>query len=295
MAQPLNGLALLQQYQAQDQARQLGDQQLQMAPVRQQMLMEEMAMKRQAAERDTQRMGMLQRLQEGNLARQDRAQGATERYQQGRLAQMAAAAGRPRPQTVPAGYRPTKDGLEPIPGGPADTKIQGALNQDTSMLQNSQGDLDRLALEANRLLTHPGLSKTTGIMSAVPLVGGVATIPGTEAANFKAGLDTLKSQTGFSVLQNMRNNSKTGGALGQVSDFENKMLQANLASLNMAQSEPEFKAALSKIIKYTDDAKGRLQSAYNMKHNGRQPQNATASAPAAAPAQQGGWSIRPIQ
>lgn len=185
----------------------------------------------------------------------------------------------------PAGYRQTAEGnLEAIPGGPADVKVQGQFNQDTAILNGTQADLDRLAREAQRLLNHPGLSKTTGIMSAVPGVGGLATIPGTDAANFKAGLETLKSETGINVLQNMRNNSKTGGALGQVSDFENRMLQANLGSLDRAQSEPEFRASLQKIIKYTDEAKDRLRAAYNLKHGAKQP--------AGSPG--GGWSIRQV-
>ncbi len=177
----------------------------------------------------------------------------------------------PKPDKVPLGYRLTQNGnLEAIPGGPADTKHQGALNIDTQMLENSQAELDRLQREAARLKDHPGLAKSTGLMSVVPGVGGLATIPGTDVANFKAGLETLKSQAGLSVLQNMRNNSKTGGALGQVSDFENRLLQANLGSLNAAQSEDEFKAALDKIINYTDEAKGRLRNAYNLKHGPKQ-------------------------
>lgn len=121
-------------------------------------------------------------------------------------------------------------------------------------------------------------------MSAVPLVGGIATIPGTDAANVNAKLDNLKSQVGFSVLQNMRNNSKTGGALGQVSDVEEKLLQDNLAALSKAQSFDEFQRSLGKIIDYANSAKDRLRSAYNMKYQGVQPQP-----------QMGGWSIKPIQ
>lgn len=177
----------------------------------------------------------------------------------------------PKTDRVPLGYRMKPDGsMEAIPGGPADTKIQGALNQDTSSLNESQSGMDRLQAEANRLLNHPGLSKTTGLMSIVPLAGGLATVPGTEAANFKAGLENLKSQVGFSVLQQMRNNSKTGGALGQISDRENILLQNNLAALDRAQSEQEFKAALGRIVEYTEGAKGRLRNAYNIKHGGRQ-------------------------
>lgn len=194
---------------------------------------------------------------------------------------------------IPPGYRATEGGLEAIPGGPADLKRQGAYNTDTAALQGSSAQLDRLSVEANRLLNSPGLSKSTGLMSIVPVVGGVASMPGGDAANFKAGLDTLKSQVGFSVLQTMRDMSKTGGALGAVSDRENAMLQNNLAALDRAQSEQEFRASLQRIIDYAEQAKGRLREAYNMKHGtdsaaggqGVPAATATATAPpAAAPA-----------
>jgi len=171
--------------------------------------------------------------------------------------------------TVPAGYRKTATGLEPIPGGPADTKIQGQLNQDTAMLGESMNSMDRLAAEANRLKEHPGLDKATGLMSAVPLAGGFLTVPGTDAANFKSGLGTLKSQVAFGTLQNMRNNSKTGGALGQVSNIEEKMLMDNLASLDTAQSPEEYRKRLDTIINYTSEAKDRLRGAYNIKHGSK--------------------------
>mgnify|MGYP001227067696 CR=1 FL=1 len=110
---------------------------------------------------------------------------------------------------TPPGYRKTADGaLEAIPGGPADTKLQGVFNQDTSMLQNSNASFDRLGAVTNELLNHPGLNGITGVRGKVP------DVPGTDAANARALLATLKSQIGFGVLQEMRNNSKTGGALG---------------------------------------------------------------------------------
>ena len=196
------------------------------------------------------------------------------------MEQFLGAGGKP-----PPGYRPTKEGnLEAIPGGPADLKLQGAFNQDTSALTSMTNDMDRLAAEANRLKSHPGLEKATGMMSAVPFVGGTATIPGTDPANFKAGLETLKSQVAFGVLQNMRNNSKTGGALGQVSDKEGALLAANLAALDRAQSPEEFKAALGRILDYTEGAKDRLRQAYNLKHKDKV-EGAPAAAPAPAAAQ----------
>lgn len=174
---------------------------------------------------------------------------------------------------IPAGYRAMPDGnLQAIPGGPADLKLQGAFNQDTAALTGSTSAMDRLATAANEALNHPGLAGTAGLRGMVP------NVPGTSAADAAALLNTLKSQVAFGVLQDMRNNSKTGGALGSVSDAEGKRLEANLAALEKSQSVEQLKASLKKIVDYTDQAKDRLRGAYNLKHAGSNP------APQAAPA-----------
>lgn len=162
---------------------------------------------------------------------------------------------------VPPGYRPAENGnLEAIPGGPADLKLQGAFNADTATLTNSSAAMDRLALAANEAMKHPGLAGTAGLRGMIP------NIPGTDAANAAALLNTLKSQVAFGVLQDMRNNSKTGGALGSVSDAEGKRLEANLAALEKSQSVEQLQSSLQKIIDYTGGAKERLLGAYNLKH-----------------------------
>ena len=145
-------------------------------------------------------------------------------------------------------------------GGPADLKLAGALNADTQALSGSNASMDRLAIAANEALNAPGLAGAYGLRGAIP------NMPGSDAANATALLNTLKSQVGFSVLQDMRNNSKTGGALGAVSDKENLMLQANLAALEKAQSVEQARESLKKIIAYTEAAKTRLRDAYNMRH-----------------------------
>ena len=167
---------------------------------------------------------------------------------------------------IPPGYRKTKDGkLEAMEGGPADLKQQGMLNLDTSILQNSVASMDRLAESANQILNHPGLAGITGVRGAVP------DIPGTQAADARALLNKLKSQVGFSVLQEMRNNSKTGSALGSVSDAEGKRLENNLASVESAQSIDQMRRELQGILDYTTGAKDRFRDAYNMKHKGGAP------------------------
>lgn len=185
---------------------------------------------------------------------------------------------------TPPGYRATENGnLEAIPGGPADLKLQGAFNADTASLTNSSASMDRLALAANEAMKHPGLPGTAGLRGMIP------NIPGSEAANAAALLNTLKSQVAFGVLQDMRNNSKTGGALGSVSDAEGKRLEANLAALEKSQSVEQLQSSLQKIIDYTGGAKERLLGAYNLKHGDPAPKAADgqskSSKPSAPPPQ----------
>lgn len=167
---------------------------------------------------------------------------------------------------APAGYVWGPAGADGNPtliaakGGPADLKIVGALNQDTQALTGSINSFDRLATAANEVLNHPGLKGIAGLRGALP------NMPGSDAADAQALLGTLKSQVGFGVLQDMRNNSKTGGALGSVSDAEGKRLEANLAALEKSQSLEQFQSNLKKIIKYSDEAKGRVREAYNLRH-----------------------------
>src|SRR5690606_16536739 len=113
-----------------------------------------------------------------------------------------------------------------------------------AQVSGSVAQLDRLEQAASQLLDAPGLPRITGLMGTLP------SIPGGDAADAEAQLDTLKSQVGFSVLQQMRDMSKTGGALGQVSDRENTMLQNNLETLQQSQSPEQMRAALQGLVEY---------------------------------------------
>lgn len=190
-------------------------------------------------------------------------------------------------QKAPSGYRYTADGnLEPTPGGPADVKFQNQMAQAGTSLNNALESLNRLGTAANTLKSHPGLGRITGYMSKVP------NMPGSDASNAQALLDNLKSQAGFTVLQNMRDMSKTGGALGQVSDFENKMLQANLAALDQAQSTKEFEKALGNIIDYVEKSKSRLQEGYNKSFYGQKQSSGKPPIQGARKGRGGKWYVQ---
>lgn len=71
-----------------------------------------------------------------------------------------------------------------------------------------------------------------------------ASIPGTPAKDLEAKLKTVKADAAFGALQAMRNASKTGGALGQVSERELGLLESAQAPLDQAQSPQELRQAL---------------------------------------------------
>lgn len=125
-----------------------------------------------------------------------------------------------------------------------------------SSLGSTLSGLDRLGASVDDLSSDPSLGKITGWEGMLP------NLPGGKAAGVQARLNTLKSQIGFAVLQAMRDASKTGGALGNVSDQEGARLENNLAALSQAQSEGDLRKQLGIIRDYVNGAKARLSGAY---------------------------------
>jgi hypothetical protein len=74
-----------------------------------------------------------------------------------------------------------------------------------------------------------------------------ARIPGTPARDFSAELDTLKANIAFNELTEMREASKTGGALGSVAVRELALLESTLGALDQGQSPENLKAQLQKV------------------------------------------------
>ena len=95
---------------------------------------------------------------------------------------------------------------------------------------------------------------STGVTGAT-----LGVIPGTKAYRLRKTADTIKANIGFQELQNMRDASATGGALGQVAVKELDMLQATIANLD-ANQDPD---TLSKNLNQVKDQYTRAKSAYN--------------------------------
>jgi len=127
-----------------------------------------------------------------------------------------------------AKYRPAPVKAEPKPPAPVDTSYN-----DT---KNSQ------ALDAAKKLRDKVSGWTAGAGSML------SSIPATDARNFKAELQTLKSNIAFNELAQMRAASKTGGALGAVSDKESALLESALGALDQGQSPDQLRAQLDQIV-----------------------------------------------
>ena len=101
---------------------------------------------------------------------------------------------------------------------------------------NAQREIDtQLALDnIGELIAHPGRKLATGKTSFMSIV------PGTDAYDFNAKLDTFKAQTFIPMVSALR-------GMGALSDAEGKKLQAAVGALDPSMTEEAFVTELEKI------------------------------------------------
>ena len=121
--------------------------------------------------------------------------------------------------------------------------------------------LDRLDKVSTQLEKHPGLNDIVG---KVNQYGALDVLPQTRDA--RALQSTLVKQIGVNALQTMREMSKTGGAVGSVSDREWPILQQSIAALDEAQSTSGYQTALQNLQAQTKSSMGRVKKAYEQSY-----------------------------
>lgn len=89
----------------------------------------------------------------------------------------------------------------------------------------------------------------TGLMAGTGWETFMNWIPVTDANKLDKALNTIKSNVGFNRLQEMREASPTGGALGQVSEMENRLLQSTIASMDPSQGVDAMRKNLGRVKK----------------------------------------------
>lgn len=153
-------------------------------------------------------------------------------------------------------------------------KAQAAFNTATR-------DIDSLIGDLTTLKSHPGLPAITGgIEGRLPSVRAKSTAA-------QALLDKILAKGQFRSLQEMRMASPTGGALGNVSDAENKALRDAFGALSQTQGTADFQKQLDSVISDLQYSKRNIQNAFDETYSYKNPP----SAPPAAPAGGAGPSV----
>lgn len=176
----------------------------------------------------------------------------------------------PRPTQIPnpQASRPP----QAAPNARLTPKQQQELEQErpqaTYAANSVIGGIDNALNTLQQLKTAKGLSNVTGpIAGRTPNMSGIAT-------NAQALIDTLKNQLGLNELQRMREASKTGGAVGQVTEKEWPILQNALVALQQSQTTDQYLKHLGEVETILNRMKANTSQAYESRYGKLSPANA---------------------
>jgi hypothetical protein len=136
--------------------------------------------------------------------------------------------------------------------------------QATSAVKTFETTSNTLIKDLETLAKHPGLGSITGI--AAGRLPGI-TSAGREA---EALFDKISARGGFQELQNMRQASPTGGALGNVSNQEGAQLRQAFAALDRRQDAASVRKAISDAINQIRASQQTIKEAYDMTYEYKQ-------------------------
>lgn len=151
--------------------------------------------------------------------------------------------------SIPPGFRlvETPEGvqMEAVPGSPAATEAQEKFNKEIAATEQKKtvGDvvLDDIGRSLDLSRNAKGMP-STGFWGAI-LQGA----PGTNAHDLQQTLQSVKANISFDRLQQMRQASPTGGALGSVTEGEGKKLESVYGALEQSQTQGQFEYNLKRV------------------------------------------------
>ena len=152
----------------------------------------------------------------------------------------------------------------PIPGGTVDRESDA---QNQKAFQALQADKEQFgAIMTNIDAADEMISNASAGFGS--LLDG---IPTTDARNLKARLETVRANIGFDKLNEMRQTSPTGGALGQVTERELAFLQSVRGSLDTGQSPEQLRQTLLEIKASLQRLQEVRELAFRQQHGPREP------------------------
>ena len=151
------------------------------------------------------------------------------------------------------------EGLTPVQR----QKLEASYPVATTALKGHQNKTAQFIKDLEELRDHPGLDSITGFVA-----GNFRGVSGPGRAAV-AKYDKVVAKGGFQTLQEMRDMSKTGGALGNISDKENEQLKKSFAAIDRKQDAADVRTAIDDLIKELQGGVGRLQDAYDLTYEYR--------------------------
>ena len=138
----------------------------------------------------------------------------------------------------------------------AKTKPQEKLSAETALT-----NLTRMKNVAEELSGHKGLDSIVGKWNQYSIFD-----TSDKAINARALQSTLIKQSATAALQAMRDASKTGGAVGSVSEKEWPILEQQIAALDSAQTLGAYRNALKNLQSQLDASISNITKAYESRH-----------------------------
>ena len=164
---------------------------------------------------------------------------------------------------IPEGYRitPGPEGgyqVAPLPGSPQ----ARALEQRQASQQQNASVVTQDLRRAQELVTDGYVTGLFGRSSQL--------FPGTDRTRFNALVGGIGANFSIDRLQQMRDASPTGGALGQVTEGEHKLLRDSYGSLDPEQGEKQLSENIARVHqRYMDIVNGTPEQLGRQLREGR--------------------------
>jgi len=142
---------------------------------------------------------------------------------------------------------------------------EAASPKATTAIKGFEADADELISDLERLKKHPGLWNITGF------IAGRTPSLSADGRAAQALYDKIIAKGGFQSLQDIRNASPTGGALGSISNQEGQQLKASFSEIDQKMDAKDVRAAIDRTIQKVAGSKQRVREGYELTYEYRTP------------------------
>lgn len=131
---------------------------------------------------------------------------------------------------------------EAIPGSPADREAKQETAQGENKDRQSKLKMGTTleSINLNIKAAEENFLPVAGIVGDIRRTGVGRVFTGDSAVDFENRTSQITTSAALAEVQNMRDNSPTGGAVGQLTDAEREAIGNSVTALNSSTSEPEY-------------------------------------------------------